>query len=123
METDLNRKATEIRQEFSDKEDQIAKWKDKFEMNERLVVNMREAEERLKSTHQIELYSKIRESQQNINDLRQQLSKKEAALEKCSNEISTCHDSIEQKQEEIRNLENTISQKEIEFKSQLQSLE
>ena len=62
METDLNRKATEIRQEFSDKEDQIAKWKDKFEMNERLVVNMREAEERLKSTHQIELNSKIRES-------------------------------------------------------------
>lgn len=55
MENDLSVKAGEIKQVFKDKETDIAKWREKFDMNERLISSMKEAEQRLKNVQEIEL--------------------------------------------------------------------
>lgn len=51
----MNHKVNELRLMNRNKLDQIAKWKEKFEMSERLVASKNEAEDRLREVQKIQM--------------------------------------------------------------------
>lgn len=88
LESDLNLKGAEVRQVIKDKETEIANWREKFDMSERLIQSMKEAETRLKDVHEIEMSKQNDSFQRQIDELQAQLTGKEAELEKFSGEVS-----------------------------------